>query len=127
MSASPARENSKRKRRISGRLKQQPVACQRTPRWLCKRFAAMLGLTTAPSLRTPKPISADAKCFRPKATQNSVKQMERRWRGIMANPDAVEGKKQKSKFKDRQRDLAKRLLQLNAARTQAGFACLGAI
>ena len=53
-------------------------------------------------------------------------EMERRWRGIMANPDAVEGKKQKSKFKDRQRALAKRLLQLNAARTQAGFASPGA-
>lgn len=39
-------------------------------------------------------------------------EMERRWRGIMTNPDAVEGKQQKPKFKDRPKAMAKRLLAL---------------
>jgi CRISPR-associated protein Cmr6 len=39
-------------------------------------------------------------------------EMERRWKGIMFDPDAVEGKKGKPKFKERQKALAKRLLEL---------------
>jgi CRISPR-associated protein Cmr6 len=42
-----------------------------------------------------------------------TEQVERRWRGIMTNPDALEGKKQKPKFKDRPKAVAKRLLELN--------------
>ena len=38
--------------------------------------------------------------------------IERRWPGIMTNPDAVQGKKQKPRFSDRQKALAKRLLEL---------------
>lgn len=40
-------------------------------------------------------------------------EVERRWRGIMTNPDALEGKKQKLKFKERPKAVAKRLLELN--------------
>jgi CRISPR-associated protein Cmr6 len=46
-------------------------------------------------------------------------QMELRWQGIMANPDALEGKKQKPKFKDRPKALAKRLIELKSTGKQA--------
>ncbi len=37
-------------------------------------------------------------------------EMEKRWPGIMANPDATKGKKNKARYKDRPRKLAKSLL-----------------
>ena len=36
--------------------------------------------------------------------------MERKWKGIMKNPDAKTGKKQKDKYKKRPREIAKKLL-----------------
>jgi len=43
------------------------------------------------------------------AYQRLSEDMNQRWKGIMDNPDAVQGKKQKPKFKPRPRDIAKRL------------------
>ena len=39
-------------------------------------------------------------------------EMNKRWKGIMDNPDATKGKKQKPKFKSRPKELAKKLLGL---------------
>ncbi len=44
------------------------------------------------------------------AHQMLEEEVEKRWPGIMENPDVVQGKKQKPKFKPRSRELAKRLL-----------------
>jgi CRISPR-associated protein Cmr6 len=43
------------------------------------------------------------------AYQRLSEDINQRWRGIMDNPDAVQGKKQKPKFKPRPRQLVKRL------------------
>lgn len=46
----------------------------------------------------------------PEAWQRIEAQLQQRWKGLLANPDAVKGKKQKPLFSDRQKNLAKRLL-----------------
>lgn len=44
-----------------------------------------------------------------------VEEMTKRWPGIMTDPDAVKGKKNKPKFNQRPRELAKRLRTINTA------------
>lgn len=43
------------------------------------------------------------------AHQRLAKEMEQRWKGITVNPDTVQGKKQKPKFKPRPRKVVKRM------------------
>lgn len=45
------------------------------------------------------------------ARERLAEDLEQRWRGILANPDAVQGKKQRPKYKPRPQELAKRLIQ----------------
>jgi len=49
----------------------------------------------------------------PKIHQKFCDLLEEYYQGIMANPDAVQGKKQKPKYKDRPKSLAKKLMALN--------------
>jgi len=48
------------------------------------------------------------------AIQRLKGELERRWKGILTDPDATQGKKKKPKYKDRPKNLAKKLLELEA-------------
>ena len=58
-------------------------------------------------LRDKDSISADA-------YDRLCSEVDRRWKGILTNPDAVEGKKGKPKFKDRQKNLVGRIRDLGS-------------
>lgn len=51
----------------------------------------------------------------PEALQRLKEELEHRWKGILGNPDATQGKKNKPKYKDRPKKLAKKLLELAAS------------
>ncbi|MDN5936705.1 MAG: type III-B CRISPR module RAMP protein Cmr6, partial [Nitrosospira sp.] len=59
-----------------------------------------------------KGLQVDA--LSPQAWQRIEALLHDRWKGLLDNPDAVKGKKQKAVFKDRPRKLAKRLLEIKA-------------
>jgi len=46
------------------------------------------------------------------ALRQLAERLEKKWKGIMANPDATKGKKKKPKYKPRPRELAKKLISL---------------
>ncbi|MBI4468136.1 MAG: type III-B CRISPR module RAMP protein Cmr6 [Acidobacteria bacterium] len=58
------------------------------------------------------PYLAERETLSPEGYAKFTEEMENRWPGIMANPDAVEGRRQKPKFKDRPKKLTQRLLEL---------------
>ncbi|PYV45092.1 MAG: type III-B CRISPR module RAMP protein Cmr6 [Acidobacteria bacterium] len=63
---------------------------------------------------------AGCEALSPEGYAKFTEEMEQRWPGIMANPDALEGKKQKPKFKDRPKAVVKRLLELRPPRHKPG-------
>jgi len=82
--------------------------------WLVQKVLSNAWPDTDAFLKDVKEYLDHCESLSQQAYQKFDEEMNRRWNGIMSDPDKLEGKKQKPKFKDRPKAIAKRLLQLKS-------------
>lgn len=80
--------------------------------WVEQRRAAGAWADTNAFLADVEKFLEGRTALSAQAYDRLTEELEARWKGISADPDAVQGKKRKPKFKERPKGLAKRLLSL---------------
>jgi len=119
-----ARETRERRMREENERRQRAAELERAvaglpedAAWVKRKLSSWGGADNNSLLGDIEGFLDERAALSNEALELLVGEIEKRWRGIMANPDAVEGKKRKPKFNDRPRKLAKRLAELAPKRT----------
>ncbi|MBX5460769.1 MAG: type III-B CRISPR module RAMP protein Cmr6 [Steroidobacteraceae bacterium] len=105
------REKEERRRRAA-ELEKALAGLPEDAAWVKRKLSTWFGTDNNVFLGEVEGFLAERNALSYEAHELLVHEVEKRWRGIMANPDAVEGKKRKPKFNDRPRKLAKRLAEI---------------
>lgn len=105
------REKEERRRRAA-ELEKALAGLPEDAAWVKRKLSTWFGTDNNVFLGEVEGFLAERNALSYEAHELLVSEVEKRWRGIMANPDAVEGRRRKPKFNDRPRKLAKRLAEI---------------
>lgn len=78
--------------------------------WIEQQFDESIQMDNSRFLELVETFLAGHEQLSAQASERLYRRMEDRWSGIMNDPDAVSGKKKKPKYKDRPRELARRII-----------------